>query len=418
MYNENTLQTYLGAYSKNKNYLFLFILWPFLAFLMALANYREKESKWVVYLFLIYYGFTFVGTNIYADSYRYIISLHHNATLPFSEFFRVVGGLYSETTVDVMEPLISFVVSRFTSYHGVYFAIWTLIYGFFYLKSINLLYDKYLDNRGWNTLIPMIFFVLILPITYVSSVRMWTAAWMFFYAAYHIIIYRKPKYFIIALGASFVHWSFFIACAVLLIYYVLGNRNYIYLALVIVSFLLPRLILPLLGNISARLGGAFLLRYEGYSSEGFILSQNELLEESSWFLQVGVNLLFYFMLLAIIWIQISTAGKEKERPEKNLYSFLLLFLAFVNFGMPIPSFGGRFIVVFFLFATLYIFNYFSQIQTTRINFLTLLGLVPMGIYVATVFRISSESINPWIFTPIFGSPWLAPVISVADLLFH
>jgi hypothetical protein len=166
-----------------------------------------------------------------------------------------------------------------------------------------------------------------------------------------------------------------------------------------------------------RLGGAFLLRYEGYSSEGFIQAQHDLVEQSSWFLQIGTNLVFYFLLLAIILIQIRSMGMEKEQGEKNLYSFLILFLAFVNFGMPIPSFGGRFILVFFLFATFYLFLFFARTPTNRINLLTLIGLAPMAIYIAVVFRISSESINPWIFAPGLGSPWLAPVVSISDLLF-
>lgn len=402
----------------SRQYLFLFIAWPFLAFLLALANYSQKESRKVVYFFLIYYGLTFVNTNEAIDAYGYIVMLQINAGLPFSDFFKIIGGLYSSTSVDIIEPLISFIISRFTGYHGIYFAVWAAIFGYFYLKSINLLYDRYKENPGWNTLIPMVFFITILPITFISGVRMWTAAWIFFYAAYHVVLNRDPKYIILALSASLLHWSFLSANAILLIYYFAGNRNFIYFPLAAASFVAPRLLFPIYSLLSLRMGGAIQSRFEGYSSEGYMMVQQNSLDDSSWFLQLGYNLIFFYLLFAIVIIQINTIKAEKDDSMRNLYSFLLLFLAFVNFGMPIPSFGGRFQIVFFLFATLYVFNYFVRIRAKGINLLTLIGLFPMLLYTAITFRMASTSISVWLFTPVFGSPFLAPAMSLFDLLFH
>ena len=49
-------------------------------------NYNTKEAKRVVYLFLIYYGLTFVVGNVGNDAERYALSLRQNAELPFSDF--------------------------------------------------------------------------------------------------------------------------------------------------------------------------------------------------------------------------------------------------------------------------------------------------------------------------------------------
>ncbi|HQP76950.1 MAG TPA: hypothetical protein PL069_06040, partial [Saprospiraceae bacterium] len=125
--------------ASSKHYLLLFILWPFLALITALANYRQREARRVVYIFLVYYGLTFVNNNEVVDAFRYAYNLKVNAQLPFSYFFKIIGGLNSDTTIDIVEPFISFIVSRFTSSYGAYFAVWAGIYGFFYLKSIDLL---------------------------------------------------------------------------------------------------------------------------------------------------------------------------------------------------------------------------------------------------------------------------------------
>jgi hypothetical protein len=404
--------------SNGKHYLILFLLWPFLAFILAIINYSQKESRKVVYIFFIYYGLTFVNNVVAVDAFRYALNLKANAQLPFSDFFRIVGGLNTDTTVDIIEPLISFIVSRFTSHYGVYFAVWAAIFGFFYVKSINLLHDRYQENPGWNSMIMMAFFVMVLPITSISGVRMWTAAWIFFYGAYHVVLYRDPKYFILTLSASLLHWSFFSANAILLIYFFVGNRNIIYLPLAIASFVIPQLIAPLLQSISLRLGGAYQNRYEGYSSEGYIMSQHESSAENVWFIQIGNDLIFYYLLFAIIFIQLRHRSLIKEKDETNLFSFLLLFLAFVNFGKSIPSFGGRFQILFFLFATLYIFLYYLKLPGNKITLLTLVGLFPMLLFAAINFRLGAESISAWILTPGFGLPLLTPILSISDLIFH
>lgn len=370
-----------------------------------------------MYFFLIYYGLTFVINYDEADSFRYILSLQENASLPFSAFFQVLGGLYSGTSIDMVEPLVSFIISRFTTFHGIYFAVWAAIFGFFYLKSVNFVHDRYQLNPGWNTMILMAFFVLIQPIDAINGVRMWTAAWIFFYSAYHVILYRDKRFIILALASSLVHWSFFAANGILLVYFFVGNRNVIYLPITVLSFVVPQIMTPVFARVSSFIGGGFQDRFEAYSSESVILQRQVATENTSWFVQLGDDVIFYYLLIAILIVQIVSRNMKKEESLQNLYSFILLFLAFVNMAMPIPSFGARFQTLFLLFATLYLFLYYSKIKADRLDLLLLLGIFPMLLNVAVTFRSASQSISVWLFTPGFGLPLLAPVKSLADLLF-
>jgi hypothetical protein len=417
MFKDSSSQIFTSSLSSSKNYLLLFILWPFMAFIVAIVNFAHKEARTVVYIFLIYYGFTFVNNNDAVDAFRYSLNLKANALLPFSDFFKIVGGLNTDTTVDIVEPLISFIVSRFTSNYSLYFAVWAAIFGFFYIKSISLLHDRYLKNPGWNAVIFMFFFIMILPITSISGVRMWTAGWIFFYGAYHVVLNRDPKYLLLTLASSLLHWSFFSANVVLLIYFLAGNRNTIYLPLALASFVVPYLITPFLQAISLRLGGAVQNRFQGYSSEGYITEQMESLGNTVWFVKIAGNVVFYYLILVIIIIQMRFGSLMKKKDERNLFSFLLLFLAFVNFGKPIPSFGERFQVIFYLFATLYIFLYFLKLPGKKIYFITLVGLFPILLYSLINFRLGSESISAWLLSPGLGLPWFTPVLSLSDMIF-
>ena len=412
-------QLFPPSTNSGKYYLVLFVIWPFLAFVTALSNYSQKEAKKVVYIFLIYYGLTFVNNNEAVDAFRYALTLKANAALPFSDFFKIVGGLYaSDTSVDIVEPLVSFIVSRFTGHFSIYFAIWAAIFGYFYLKSINLLHDRYMQNAGWNVAILLGFFIMILPITSISGIRMWTAAWIFFYGAYHVVLHRDPRFIMVTLASSLVHWSFISANAILIIYFFAGNRNLIYLPITIASFFIPQIISPFLQGISLRLGGGLQSRFENYSSEAYIHTVQESQEQVAWFIKISSDLVFYFLILAVLFIQVRFGSLMKGKAERNLFSFILLFLAFVNFGMSIPSFGVRFQVLFFLFATLYLFMFFIKQHGNQVSLLILIGLFPMLLYAVINFRLGSESMSAWIFAPGFGLPFLVPVLSISGLLFN
>jgi hypothetical protein len=401
-----------------KNYFLLFLIWPFMAFISALFNYNHKESKKVVYLFLIYYGLTFVVAQTGMDSYEYVRRFQHNATLPFSDFFKIVGGLYaSDTSVDIMEPFISFVVSRFTDDYRFLFAAYAALFGFFYLKSINLLYGRYKENPGWNTLIFMLFFITVIPITSINAPRMWTAAWIFFFGSYYVILYRDPKYFILTLGACLMHWSYILVNIVLAIYFVAGNRNYIYFPFVILSFIFPNGLIPFFNWASGNSGAALQLRYSGYSSEDYSIAVMQDLQQTRWFVNLSNDIIFYYLFIVLIVIYFLQREVMNLKTEKNLFSFLLIFVTFVNFGEPFPDFA-RFKIIFLLFATLYVFLYLLKLPGGKINLLTMAGILPMALYAAITFRVGSDVINSWLFMPGFGIPWVFPGISLATFIFN
>ena len=408
----------LISITESKYYFLLFIIWPFLALITAFMNYSDKAAKKVVYIFLIYYGFTFfIGSDSFSDSARYSLSLKANAALPFKDFFKVIGGLNSDTSIDIIDPLISFIVSRFTSHYSLLFAVYAAIFGFFYLKSFNLLFTRYKENPGWNALVHMIFFAAILPVTAINGFRMWTAVWIFFYGAYHVILYRDLRFLLISFFAPLVHWSFIIPNVILLLYFFIGNRNIIYLPLVLISFVLPRMMTQYFTLISLKLGGSLQNRYEMYSNPAYVAGVQDSAADLAWLMKIGGDLVFYYLLLAIIVTRLKSKILDRDKAADNLFSFLLVFLSFVNFGMGIPSLGVRFRMVFFIFAILYIFMYLVKVPGKKINYLTLIGLFPMLLQTAIVFRQGSDSLNAWIFSPFFGLPLLAPGISVSSLLF-
>jgi len=313
--------------SSARHYFFLFILWPFLALIAALTNYSQKDAKKVVNLIHIYYGLSFVfGAEGYVDAVGYAIQLRETAARPISDFFKILGGLYStDTSVDIVASLIAFIISRFTDSYRILFAVYAAVFGFFYLKSIDLLHDQHKESPGWDGVIHLVFLAAVLPITSINGFRMWTAAWIFFFGAYHVILNHDSKYLLLTLAASLVHWSFLSANVVLLIYFFVGNRTSMYSIIAIASFILPQLIAPFFRLISLRMGGAISERYDMYAGEDYIRFRQEDFEEAAWFLRIGSDLLFYYFILAMIIIYFWSESRSGKKEESNLFNFLLLF---------------------------------------------------------------------------------------------
>ena len=406
-----------SGYSIIKYYLILFLLWPFLAFVTAVTNFHQKEAKKVIYIFLIYLGLFFVITPG-MDSWTQALRFRETAQLPFTDFFKIVGGIYAaDTSVDIVQPLLNFIVSRFTDEHSFLYAVYAAFFGFFYLKSIDLLYKHYRINSNPNGLLHLLFLAALIPVTSINGFRMWTAAWIFFYGAYHVITKKDPRFFIITFGASLVHFSFLTANAVLVIYYFMGNRNIIYIIVLILSFILPQLLTPYFQKISILLGGGFQSRFDMYADEDVLILRAELNKQAAWFMTVGKQLVLYYVILAITIVKLRYKNLMNDRAESNLFSFLLLFLAFVNFGKSIASLGSRFEVIFFMFAVSYLIFFFSKINHYKLNFWTLTSIFPLLLYAAIVFRQGSDSINAWIFSPGCGLPFFYNELSLTEVLF-
>lgn len=336
-----------------------------------------------------------------------------------SDILKVVVGLYStDSALDVVIPFITFSVSRFTVSHTYLFAAFAALFGFFYLKSIDLLHAQYIENPNNNALIHLAFFAFIIPIFFINGVRMWTAAWIFFYAAYHVVVNRNYKYILLAFSATLVHFSFLAASLILLAYAIAGNRNIIYITLVVLSFVLPGFLGPLIVRYAPLLGEGIQSSLAGYSSEGFIASSREMYEQSTWFIRLGQDLVMYYLCASVIIIRMLWGQVERPSIEKNLFSFSLLFFAFVNFTKVIPTFGRRFQLVFFLFATLYLFVYYVRSSEKKLATLVWLGLFPMMLYTAIILRQGALTTSAWIVSPGLGAPLIATDFSFYDLLFN
>ncbi len=392
----------------------LFFIWPVLSLFWSLMTYRSKVSRLLVYGFCIFYGFTFVISNKEMDAERYMrylekLAMEKGLGLSLFEYLNQPNG------TDITLTSVTYFVSRFTDNYSFLFAVFAIIFGFFYLRNVNSLFHELKKTRNINGIIFLIFFAFLVPIFDINAFRFWTATWVFFYGTYNYIITEKKKWLIWSALACLIHFSFLMGNTVLCIYVLFGNRMLAYTILFALSFFFSGQIIGFSTSAAEFLGGGFSRKAVGYTNPEYIKWMTENFNSSDWFVLYVNPLVKYYLLGMMAFIHFKYKKMRKDTQMRNLFSFSILMMAFATFGHFIPGLD-RFTKVSFLFLTAYIILFYSKTDKKGINFSTVIGLVPMLIWIAIRFRIGVETMNIYLLFPsIFGL--IFPKVAISEFIY-
>ena len=193
----------------NKELLLLFFLWPMLSLFICIVKRNNLWSKNIFWLFCIYYGYTFLIPSEGSDAFGYAQNFidFGKIDISTSNFF---SSLYSNETnyVDILQPFISFLISRFTNDPRILFATFGMIFGYFYSRNLWFLFDK-LNNR-YSIIVGLyiLVFALICPIWRINGFRFWTASQIFLFGVLPYLYEGNKKWISISALSIFVHFSF------------------------------------------------------------------------------------------------------------------------------------------------------------------------------------------------------------------
>lgn len=201
----------------------VFMIWPFVAMVRAFAKFRSPHAKKIVWLFFVFFGFVFVIGDPFeggADSVRYaqrLRELHDN----WYGFDYLSTLFYSDDGfVDIYQPLLTWIVAFFTGNPRWLFAAFAAVFGYFYVQNMWIVFDR-IDQNQKNKLVLALFmlaFALTNPIWEINGVRMWTAAQVFIYGLFRLLLDKEKKGLVWIFSSMFFHFSFFIPIAVFIIY--------------------------------------------------------------------------------------------------------------------------------------------------------------------------------------------------------
>ena len=396
----------------------LYLIWPFLVLVESIRNYRESWAKNGIWLFVIFFAFTFVprsGNDSMGMAER--LTEFHNADLSLSQ---VLGMVYTHGSryLDVIQLLITFLVSKFSNDYRILFGIFGVLFGFFYSRNIWSLITATEGKLGTVEIILLLLFSLLIPMWYINGVRFWTAAHIFIYGALQVLLYKNTRGYLIGALSILMHFSYVFPVVLLGAYLVIGNRTRIYFAFFIVSLIIsgldPILVRDTLLNYAPDILHNRISSYTNLDEiERGRLAYANANFYARWYLgaiKIGISSLLILVFLA---------GKEywKEKNVINLYSFALFFTGFTNLTSTVSSMG-RFSHVANLVSVASMFMFYYALPRTHSSRKWFYLATPFLVFYAfTMVRLAMDNtgVLAFISNPIFA-PFLANKLALIDLI--
>ena len=144
-------------------YLFLTLLIsPLLALVLAIFYFKEKIARRIIFAVLVMYGFTMIYSG---DSIREAQKFIYWSGNTFQDLLQFFQNLYtSAKDIDFFQEVLMFLVSRLTDNPSIYFGMVAAMFAFFYLNSIEHIFDRHNPSGNINSLIHFWFLIMFLSV--------------------------------------------------------------------------------------------------------------------------------------------------------------------------------------------------------------------------------------------------------------
>lgn len=385
----------------------LFLLNPFASVILAFKNRKAVYAKNIFWLFTAYYGFTLVISNEGMDANRYrdfFISLSYSDF----DFKNIADLLYQEgsTFLDPAQLVISFLVSRFTSDPRFLFAVFGLVFGYFYSRNVWFLLERTGTEMKKSAVIYFAVFVIVLGFWKISGFRMWTAAHIFFFGASQYFLDNKKSGILIAAVSVLFHFSYMFPVGLLLAYMTLPKKASLFFGFFILAFFVSEIEISVFSETLTRfLPDVFHQRIQGYTSEAYVESEAAALETRNWrFILYRQSIKWTStVFLTVIYF----TGKKFLQENKSyhiLFCFALFLMASVNVFSHIPTMI-RYYPVTYLFVFALIYLYLQHVPDFPLKKMLLLIAFPFLLfYCVGQINISLMTIG---MITVMGNPFVA-----------
>lgn len=345
--------------------LFLTLIYPFAGLIYSLANWRQSWAKDVFWLACIYLGAVFIfcpeGTvlGVGADGGRYVLLLK-NMFASNADFNKVLGSYLSdEFHMDLYQPIVTFIVSRFTDNGHVLFTLYALVFGFFYSRNVWYVLERISHNNKIGILWVLIaLFFLACTITAINGVRMWTALHVYVYAMMPYLWERDRSKLWWVIVTPLIHFSYLYIAIFALAYCWFPERlksksnTFLLMAFVLYigTLFVNSISLDALSEVATEYApDSFERKVEVYVNQDYADRRSEAQASYNWYITLsGVLKKWIFNLIFILLLPCIKRYFKSERNIINLYLFTLLFGSIANLMALIPS-GGRFQLVALMF---------------------------------------------------------------------
>ena len=345
--------------SKNKTNLLtgilLQIFWPFAGFLFSF-NKVFKEQTTIIYILLAgYYGFVYAPTPE-SDMVRYLQEFERISRLSFQNLYEeILSGEFS----DYYTVTLSYFVSYFTYNPKIYLAIASMIFAYFYLKSISLILNSFtLDNSIFSNILIFVLYFYV-SIFFINGLRFYTAFFVFFYALIQIYFFKNRKFYFLLLITPLIHLSYTGIVAIFLFFSLFSKWRAIAFFILFVSIFSSLTTFNFSFLTGDNKSQEKIISYTNVESiSGFYEELGEMRAQTNQKYKVFEAISEYHYHFVLIFFILILISREKllstfDNYDPKLINLNIYLLSLVFFTQNIPE-GYRFkhIFIFFFFISL------------------------------------------------------------------
>lgn len=356
--------------TKIGNKLILFLISPFISAIESLKNIRDGSSYITLYMWFIIFGISFCAVNEAADSFRYVKEFMIEKDYTFYQYIHQINEyLTFDTNIkDVYTLTVNFLVGRFTdNYHWTFF-IYSIIFGYFYIKSLKVFLQYNCVKNNYVFYILLFLFCFSNPIFNINGVRFWTASWIGVYLALSIFIKKDYKNIPLLILMPLIHGSSIIWIAAMAIALLLSKLQNITIVLYILSiFVSSASYLNVLNDYSHMLPQFMQNQIWSYTKSEWALER--LSGEYGIAYANFLNALPGYFQIFMSVLLIINRKKIKDNHASYLLTVVLALSAVTNFLSGIPSLGRFQKLVIPFLVVVWAYNYNILIKYNKYFFL-------------------------------------------------
>lgn len=362
------------------------VISPTMGFILSLICFRQKECRIIFLFFAFYFGWFYEPQLDLLNHYNHFKTLIGKSLL---EAWTDPGTLHIGK--EPYPVLFKYIVGNISASPHFFSACACTVYAFLFvygvLGSIRDLYVQKMSLPVWIVFFGIIFIV---EYNWFLGFRYWSGAFVF--TAFYIRYIRtdKKKYLYLSFLCVCFHFAHLILCVAVILNYILKNNFKIRYVLLVVSFIVRYLKIPLTTMI-AKLDIMKGIVKETQRDDAIIESVAERLEffrtDGNIFYQIRGDILF-IGAIGIIYVLWRRYGKQFTQYNSTLWGLILIIFAFANFGFADLIFYERVYKIVLLLLYIYLFLFLMTVKE-EISFraklwISVFSVIPVLYAVATI----------------------------------
>jgi hypothetical protein len=227
--------------AQKRNLILVFFLSPVIGLINLFKLKNERDITFFGTLFFGLLGSAFVykeGTDGYShlvNAKRYYLDMSVVEFL--SKCLKILMFSATDGATDIYLHVISFLSASILHIPELVHVFAGFILGYFFTKSVLLVFKNNLNCNKTYTLLGFIaLFLVIRSLGAMNSIRMWTGMWVIFYGIYSYSQTKEKKYIFVILFSAFVHFSYALIIILAIAAYILQRWRKVLVLFYILSF--------------------------------------------------------------------------------------------------------------------------------------------------------------------------------------